>query len=52
MSKKKFPDKDKRPAPMYLKSPKKLPKKMFENHNKKLDMPQDLKDRYSKNNKK
>lgn len=46
------PDKDKRPEPMYLKSPRKLPKKMFETHNKQLDMPKDLKDRYSKNNKK
>ena len=36
---------------MYLKSPRKLPKKMFKTHNKKLDMPKDLKDRYNKNNK-
>ena len=46
------PDKDKRPNPMYLKSPRKLPKKLFETHNKKLAMPKHLKDRYSKNNKK
>lgn len=46
------PDKDKRPNPMYLKSPRKLPKRMFETHNKKLDMPKHLKDRYSKNNNK
>ena len=46
------PDKDKRPNPMYLKSPRKLPKRMFEPHNKDLEMPEHLKDRYSKNNKK
>lgn len=45
------PDKTKKDS-MYLKSPRKLPKRMFEPHNKKLDMPQHLKDRYSKNNKK
>lgn len=38
--------------PMYLKRPTKLPKRLFEPHNKDLDMPQNLKDRYSKNNKK
>lgn len=46
------PDKDKRPNPMYLKSPRKLPKRMFEPHNKNLEMPQHLIDRYNKNNKK
>ena len=44
------PDKDKRPEPMYLKSPRKLPKRMFEVHNKNLDMPKYLKDKYNKNN--
>lgn len=38
--------------PMYLKRPTKLPKRLFEPHNKDLDMPQNLKDRYGKNNKK
>lgn len=37
--------------PMYLKSPTKLPKKLFKPHNKKLDMPEHLKQRYEKNNK-
>ena len=46
------PDKSKRPAPMYLKSPRKLPKRMFLPHNKDLEMPKHLIDRYSKNNKK
>ena len=35
---------------MYLKRPRKLPKKMFEVHNKNLDMPKYLKDKYNKNN--
>lgn len=43
------PDKDKS-TPMYLKSPRKLPKYFFEPHNKDLDMPEDLKNRYEKNN--
>lgn len=44
------PDKaDKKP--MYLKNPTKLPKKLFKPHNKKLDMPEHLKQRYEKNNK-
>lgn len=34
--------------PMYLKKKSKLPKKLFKLHNKKLDMPKSLKDRYSK----
>ncbi|MBO5927831.1 MAG: hypothetical protein J6Q32_03160 [Clostridia bacterium] len=38
--------------PMYLKRPKKHPKRMFKSHNKQLDMPKHLIDRYSKNNKK
>lgn len=46
------PDKDKRPNSMYLKSPRKLPKRLLETHNKNLDMPKHLKDKYSKNNKK
>ena len=46
------PDKDKRPNPMFLKSPRKIPKDLVKPHNKNLDMPQGLKDRYSKNNKK
>ena len=45
------PDKSKK-DPMYLKSPRKLPKRMFKPHNKKLDMPKHLQERYSKNNKK
>ena len=36
--------------PMYLKRPTKLPKRMFKPHNKKLDMPKHLKERYEKNN--
>lgn len=45
------PDKtDKRP--MYLKRPRKLPKRLFKPHNKKLDMPEYLRKRYEKNNKK
>ena len=38
--------------PMYLKRPRKHPKKLFKPHNKKLNMPNHLKERYSKNNKK
>lgn len=38
--------------PMYLKRPRKLPKYFFLPHNKDLDMPEYLKERYSKNNKK
>lgn len=38
------------PAPMYLKRPRKLPKRMFEPHNKNLTMPEHLKARYDKNN--
>lgn len=45
------PDRDKT-EPMYLKSPRKIPKTLIKPHNKNLDMPQNLKDRYSKNNKK
>lgn len=36
--------------PMYLKRPTKKPKRLFEPHNKKLLMPQSLKERYGKNN--
>ena len=39
------------PEPMYLKRPSKLPKRMFEPHNKELDMPKHLEEKYSKNNK-
>ncbi len=38
--------------PMYLKRPTKKPKRMFAPHNKNLNMPIYLKDKYSKNNKK
>ena len=40
------------PDPMYLKRPRKHPKRMFGVHNKNLNMPNFLKERYSKNNKK
>lgn len=43
------PDKDD-PNPMYLRSPRKLPKKLFVPHNKDLDMPESLRQRYEKNN--
>lgn len=36
--------------PMYLKRPTKLPQRMFEPHNKDLDMPEHLRERYDKNN--
>ena len=36
--------------PMYLKRPSKKPKRLFEPHNKSLNMPKHLKDRYDKNN--
>ena len=38
--------------PMYLRRPTKKPKRLFEPHNKNLIMPKNLKERYSKNNKK
>ena len=38
------------PEPMYLKRPRKHPKRLFEPHNKRLDMPESLKKRYEKNN--
>lgn len=44
------PDKTKRPKPMYLKRATKANKSKFVLHNKKLEMPQDLKDKYDKNN--
>lgn len=37
--------------PMYLKSPRKLPKRLFEVHNKNLSIPKYLIDKYKKNNK-
>ena len=46
------PNPDKTDAkPMYLKGPEKLPKVLFKPHNKDLDMPKHLKERYEKNNK-
>lgn len=45
------PDKDDQ-EPMYLKRPRKLPKRMFKPHEKNLDMPKHLKEKYEKNNKK
>lgn len=35
---------------MYLKRPHKQPKRMFAPHNKNLTMPEDLRQRYEKNN--
>ena len=43
------PDRDD-PRPMYLKRPHKHPKRVFEPHNKNLTMPEDLRQRYDKNN--
>lgn len=43
------PDRDD-PEPMQLKRPKKHPQRLFEPHNKDLDMPQELIERYDKNN--
>lgn len=40
------------PNPMYLKSPTKMNQRLFRTHNKQLDMPEHLKQRYKKNNKK
>ena len=37
---------------MYLKPPKKLPKRLIKPHNRVLNMPRSLKERYEKNNKK
>lgn len=45
------PDKSKI-DPMYLKSPRKIPKTLVKPHNKQLDMPDFLKERYKNNNKK
>ena len=36
--------------PMYLKRPTKLPKRLFKPHNRQLDMPEHLRERYDKNN--
>lgn len=44
------PDRDDS-EPMYLKRPTKLPKRLFEPHNKNLDMPEHLKSKYKNNNK-
>ncbi len=44
------PDKND-PEPMYLKPPRKLPKRMFRPHEKDLDMPKHLQERYETNNK-
>lgn len=47
-----FPNPDKtKKNPMYLKSPRKIPKNLVKKHNKNLDMPKHLKERYSKSNK-
>ena len=40
------------PDPMYLKKPSKLPKRLFKPHEKDLDMPKHLQERYEKNNNK
>ena len=45
------PDRTKKDL-MYLKSPRKIPKFLVKPHNKDLDMPKHLKERYSKNNNK
>lgn len=45
------PDKSKS-DPMFLKGPRKIPKTLVKPHNKNLDMPVELRERYSKNNKK
>ena len=47
-----FPNPDKSDSePMYLKRPRKHPKRMFEPHNKRLNMPKSFIERYDKNNK-
>jgi len=48
------PDKEraKKNESMFLKSPRKIPKTLVKPHEKKLEMPEALKQRYSKNNKK
>lgn len=43
------PDKSKTDS-MYLKRPSKLPKRLFKPHNKELDMPEKLRQRYEHNN--
>ncbi len=45
------PDKSDK-KPMYLKPARKIPQRLVEPHNKKMDMPKHLEERYSKNNKK
>ena len=42
------PDKTKK-NPMYLKSPRSIPKSLIRKHNKNLEIPEYLKERYSKN---
>lgn len=37
--------------PMYLKRPSRLPQRLFKPHNKQLDMPEHLKNKYNRNNK-
>lgn len=47
-----YPNSDKtKKDPMYLKSPRSIPKNLVKKHNKNLDMPKHLKERYSKNKK-
>jgi|GEM_PF-3517297 len=46
------PDVSKRPNSMFLKSPRKLPKELIKPHEKQMEMPQFLIDRYDKNNRK
>lgn len=46
-----FPNPDSNdPDPMYLKRPRKFPKRLFKPHTKDLDMPEKLRERYDKNN--
>ena len=42
----------KKTEPMYLKGPKKTPKNLIKHHDGNFNMPDELKERYSKNNKK
>ena len=44
------PDKSKRTNSMYLKGPRKLPQRLFQPHNKQLEMPKKLREKYFKNN--
>lgn len=48
-----FPNPDRSdPTPMFLKPPRRMNQRLFRTHNKQLDMPEHLKQRYKKNNKK